>query len=217
MSAAEFSYLLGMAGTVAFAVTAVLAVLPKGIDLFGACVMGVITAVGGGTIRDLILDVPVFWAADLNYIWVALASSTVAFYGNRIMARKNIYKLMLYLDGVGVSLFVIQGANKAIGLDFAIPAGPVLLGVVTAIGGGLTRDVLAGNTNLLMKKELYALPLTLGAVLYMVLLDLFPDQSIMLGTACVLITFFLRAAAISWNLQVPGWMLLKSNDGNERA
>ena len=60
MNMEEFNYIIGMAGTVAFAVTAVLAVIPKGIDLFGACVMGIITAIGGGTIRDLILEVPVF-------------------------------------------------------------------------------------------------------------------------------------------------------------
>jgi uncharacterized membrane protein YeiH len=200
-----------MAGTVAFAVTAVLAVIPKGIDLFGACVMGIITAVGGGTIRDMILGVPVFWASDLNYIWVALASSVAAFYGNRLMARKYVYNLMLYLDAVGISMFVIQGASKAVGMDFAMPVGPVLLGVVTAIGGGLLRDVLAGNTTLLMKKELYAVPLTIGVILYLLLLDQFPDQAGPIGTICAILTFAIRAAAIHWNLQVPAWMLLRTH------
>jgi len=210
MNTADFLYLLGMAGTVAFSVTAVLAVTPKGIDLFGACVMGVITAVGGGTIRDIILDVPVFWATDLNYIWVALVSSVIAFYGNRFMASKHVYNLMLYLDGVGVAMFVIQGAQKTIGLDFAMPLGPIMLGVTTAIGGGLTRDILAGNTTLLMKKELYALPLTVGAILYMIFIDLFPGQAVVIGTACAVFTFLIRAAAIQWNLSVPQWMLLKT-------
>ena len=70
-----------MVGTVAFAVTAVLAVSHKGIDLFGASVMGIFTAIGGGTVRDLILDGPVFWAGDLSYIWVALLASIAAFAG----------------------------------------------------------------------------------------------------------------------------------------
>ncbi|VGO23471.1 hypothetical protein SCARR_05578 [Pontiella sulfatireligans] len=68
-----------MAGITAFAVTAVLALATRGIDLFSAVVLGIITAVGGGTLRDLVLDVPVFWAADLNYIWIALGASFVAF------------------------------------------------------------------------------------------------------------------------------------------
>ena len=210
MNPEEFSYMLGMAGTVAFAVTAVLAVIPKGIDLFGASVMGVITAIGGGTIRDIILDVPVFWFTDLNYIWVALGSSVIAFYANMAVSKKNVYNLMLYLDGAGVALFVIQGAQKVIGLDFAMPLGPILLGLTTAIGGGITRDVLAGNPTLLMKKELYAVPLTIGVTLYVILYDLFPEQTIVIGTGCAVLTFLIRAAAIHWNLSVPGWMLLKT-------
>jgi len=210
MNADEFSYIIGMAGTVAFAVTAVLAVIPKGIDLFGACVMGIITAIGGGTIRDLILEVPIFWSFDLNYIWVALISSIIAFYGNLFMARKNIYTLMLYLDAAGIALFVIQGADKVRGLDFAMPLGPILLGLITAIGGGILRDLLAGNPNLLMKKELYAVPLTFGATLYILLLSYFPDSAIVIATLCALATFSVRAAAIHWNLSVPSWMLLKT-------
>ena len=210
MNEADFSYALAMAGTVAFAVTAVLAVIPKGIDLFGACVMGIITAVGGGTIRDAILDVPMFWATDLNYIWVAMGASVVAFYGNRFMKRKYVYKLMLYLDGAGAAMFAVQGAAKVIGLGFALPLGPVILGLITAIGGGLTRDVLAGNTTLLMKKELYALPMAVGATGYLVFINWFPEQGLLIGTACALVAFFIRAAAIRWNLHVPGWMLLKN-------
>jgi uncharacterized membrane protein YeiH len=207
MNAEQFSYLLGLAGTVAFSVTAVLAVTPKGIDIFGACVMGLITSIGGGTMRDVILNIPVFWATDLNYIWVALASSVVAFYGNRLMTRKEIYQLMLYVDGIGVSLFVIQAAHKVVGLDFAMPLGPILLGVLTAIGGGVLRDMLSGSPTLLMKKELYAVPLTIGVTLYMILLIQFPGQAVIIGTGCVVFTFAMRAAAIYWNLSVPNWML----------
>ncbi|MBB3700447.1 TRIC cation channel family protein [Flammeovirga yaeyamensis] len=208
MNTPEIYYTLGMLGTVAFAVTAVLAVIPKQIDLFGAIVMGIVTAVGGGTIRDMILDAPVFWATDLNYIWVAVVSSIVAFYGNQFMSRKNIYSLMLYLDAVGIAMFVIQGAEKAIALDFAQPVGPVLLGLITAIGGGITRDVLAGNTTLLLKKELYALPLTFGVISYLILIQIFPDQVKLMGTLCATLTFFIRAAAIHWKLHVPNWMLI---------
>ena len=211
MNAEEFQYFVGMAGTVAFAVTAVLAVTPKGIDLFGACVMGIITAIGGGTIRDLILDVPVFWASDLMYIWVALLSSLVAFQANRFMGRKSIYQAMLYLDGLGVALFSIQGTHKVILLDFGWPLAPVLLGIVTAIGGGLTRDVLAGNTTLLMKHELYAVPVTLGCVLYTVLIAIWPEQAALDGTVSGLFIFAVRAAAIHWKIALPHWATTQPN------
>jgi uncharacterized membrane protein YeiH len=142
-----------MAGTAAFAITAVLAVTPRGIDLFGACVMGLITAIGGGTIRDLILGVPVFWAADLNYIWLALIASFLEFLTNRLMTRKAIYTSLLYLDALGVSLFAIQATHKVMGQDFGIPLTPILLGVLTAIGGGLLRDVLAVHRTLWMTTQ----------------------------------------------------------------
>jgi len=214
MNVIELQYLLGMAGTVAFAVTAVLAVTPRGVDLFGACVMGLITAIGGGTIRDIILDVPVFWSTDLNCIWVALVSSLVAFYANRLMTNKEIYRLMLYIDGLGVSMFAIQAAQKVEGLHFALPFGPILLGVLTAIGGGLMRDMLAGRPTLLMRKELYAVPVAVGCILYVILLAWFPENEVLIGIGCAIFTFALRAAAICWNLSVPGWMVLHAKNEN---
>ena len=213
MNVTEFQYLLGMAGTVAFAVTGVCAVTPKGIDLFGACVMGLITTIRGGTLRDVILYIPVFWAADLNYIWVGLGASLMTFFANRLMTRGLIYKSMLYIDALGVAMFAIQAAHKVQGLDFAMPMGPILLGVITAIGGGLLRDVLAGNTTLLMRHELYAIPVTVGCTLYVILLSQFPGQGIPMGIGCAALIFGFRAAAIRWNLTVPKWMLTQAKQG----
>jgi len=207
MDVGDQQYLLGMAGTAAFAVTAVCAVTPRGIDLFGACVMGLITSIGGGTLRDLILGVTVFWSTDLNYIWVALFSSLVAFVTNRLMTRRAIYHFMLYLDALGVSMFAIQAAHKTQALNFAMPLGPILLGGITAIGGGLLRDVLAGNPTLLMRRELYAVPVTIGCVLYVILAVRLPEQVGAIGFGCTALIFVLRAAAIHWDLSIPDWMV----------
>jgi uncharacterized membrane protein YeiH len=213
MNTIELQYLLGMAGTVAFAVTAVCAVTPRGIDVFGACVMGLITAIGGGTVRDLILGVPVFWAADLNYIWVALVSSVLAFVANRLMTRTVIYRSMLYIDALGVAMFAIEAADKVQTLKFAMPLGPILLGVITAIGGGLLRDMLAGSPTLLMRRELYAVPVTIGCILYVILLAELPGQPVSIGAGCTALIFALRAAAIHWELSVPNWMLAHAKQG----
>ncbi|MEM9568078.1 MAG: TRIC cation channel family protein [Cyanobacteria bacterium P01_E01_bin.34] len=206
----ELGYLLGMLGIVAFAVTAVLAVIPKGIDLFGACVMGVITAVGGGTIRDLILDVPVFWAGNQTYIWVALGASAIAFYANRIIGRGKIYRLMLYLDALGVALFAIQAMQKVIDLDFGLPLAPIVLGVITAIGGGLLRDMLADSPTLLMSSEVYAIPITLGCILYLLLATMLPDRTAGVGLLCMALIFAFRSAAIYRNLHVARWMTTRA-------
>lgn len=202
----SLSYWVGMAGTVAFAVTAVLAVAPKGIDVFGVVVLGVITAIGGGTLRDVILGVPVFWSTDLSYIWVAVGASLVAFSANSLFSRTQIYRSMLYIDALGVSLFAIQATAKVWNLDFGRPVGPIMLGVVTAIGGGLIRDVLAGRQNLLMKRELYAVPVLLGCTAFVFVLEYLPEYALAGGAACWLITFVFRAAAIRWRLSVPDWL-----------
>ena len=203
------SYLIGMAGTVAFAVTAVLALAPKGIDLLTAMVLGIITAIGGGTIRDLILDVPVFWAGDLNYIWVALASSVAAFSAHSLFTRKEIYSLMVYIDGLAVALFAIQAVDKVWDQTFGLPLAPIILGITTAIGGGLIRDVLAGRPTLLMSRDLYATPVLLGTTLYVVLLYLLPQHRFICGLGCIAFIFAIRASAIHWHLSVPEWLTMK--------
>lgn len=203
------SYLIGMAGTVAFAVTAVLALAPRGIDLLTAVVLGIITAIGGGTIRDLILDVPVFWAGDLNYIWVALISSVAAFTAHSLFTRKEVYSLMLYIDGLAVALFAIQAVDKVWDHAFGLPLAPIILGITTAIGGGLIRDMLAGRPTLLMSRELYATPVLLGTTLYVVLLYLLPHYRFICGIGCIACVFAIRASAIHWQLSVPEWLTMK--------
>ena len=110
-------------------------------------------------------------------------------------------------------MFAIQAAHKVWDLKFALPLGPILLGVITAIGGGLLRDMLAGNTTLLMRRELYALPVTIGCVLYVVLLSLMPERVTHSGFGCIALIFCLRAAAIHWNLTVPAWLTIQSKQG----
>jgi len=203
------SYWIGMAGTVAFSVTAVLALAPKNIDLFGAVVLGMITAIGGGTIRELILDVPVFWSTDLNYIWVSVGASIAAFSAHSLFNRKSIYSLMLYVDGLGVALFAIQAVDKVWGLGFGLPLAPVILGIVTAIGGGLIRDVLAGRQTLLMSRELYATPVLFGCILYVFLLHLLPEDRFISAVGCIVFIFAIRASAIHRALSVPDWLTMR--------
>ncbi len=197
---------ISMAATVAFAVTAVLTIRSaNGVDILGATVLGLITATGGGTIRDVILDVPVFWSQDLSYVWVATGASVAAFYGRRLFATRYLYRLMLYLDGFGVAMFSMQAAGKVWDLGFGLPAAPVILGVVTAIGGGLVRDTLAGRTTLLMRPELYATPVLLGCSAFVLVLKYLPDHRFSGALVCIGATFALRAAAIHWDLSMPGF------------
>lgn len=202
-----------MVATVAFSATAVLAIRgERDVDLFAAIALGLVTAIGGGTIRDVILDVPVFWSTELSYIWWALAASIIAFYGRRLLTRSRLDSVMLYLDGLAAAMFGIQATEKVWDLGFGVPAAPVLLGLITAIGGGLIRDGLAGRTNMLMRPELYAIPISLGCVLFAAVLKFFPEHASAGGIVCILLTFALRAGSIYWGWKVPGWMRTKGLD-----
>jgi uncharacterized membrane protein YeiH len=205
----DASSTLQMIAIAAFAMTGVIAISSRGIDLFTACVMGTITAIGGGTVRDLILGTPVFWAIELNYIWVSLAASVAAFFARPLFDRKHLFRLMLYLDAFGASLFSIQASNRVLDLQFGLPIAPVILGVLTAIGGGLIRDVLAGHQTLLMNRDLYAIPILLGCTIYVMTLALFPEHRSTSAIACIACIFGLRAAVIHWRLTVPHWLITK--------
>ena len=196
----HITYLIEMVGTVAFAATAVLAVKALRITSFEAVVFAIITAVGGGTIRDVILDVPVFWLIDLNYIWVAMYSGASVYAARTLFTRQQIYNLMLYFDGLGAAIFGIQGTAKAWDLNMGLPIAPVFLGLITAIGGGLIRDVLAGQETLLMKRQFYAIPIVLGEIIFVAILNYLPEYRTW-GVICgVLFIFAFRSAAIRWNL-----------------
>jgi len=200
----EWSFVIGMAATVAFAVTAVLALRQdRDVDLVGAVVLGLITAIGGGTIRDVVLDVPVFWSTELSYIWVGSAASIAAFYGMRFFQQRHTYALMVYLDGLGAVMFGVQAAGKVWDHGFGLPVAPVILGMITAVGGGLTRDVLAGRTTLLLKPELYATPVICGAATFTLVLNYAPEYRAAGSMVCIVGAFAFRAAAIHWNLQMP--------------
>lgn len=200
-------YWIGMAGTVAFAVTGVLAVLPKGIDVFGATVIGMLTALGGGTLRDLVLGVPVFWSIDAVYVWVAMGASFMTFWAKGLFSRSEIFRLLLYLDALGMAIYSIQAMGKVWDLDYGPPVTPVVLGIVTGIGGGLIRDVLAGRPNLLMTShELYMIPVIFGCVLYALSFYYYPEMGTTWAIISTVFIFTIRSASIYWGFGVPKWL-----------
>ena len=205
MSVDHVNLVLSILATIAFAVTGVLAVAQQRVDFFSAVVLGVITAVGGGTIRDLIMDVPVFWSQDLLLIRVAVLASVVTFVLLQFFSRPQIYKLLLYVDGLGVAMFGASGAMKAYELGFALPLGALIMGVITAIGGGILRDVLSGRKTLLMSNEVYAVPVALGCALMLTLLHFFPGYASEALLAGTILAFGMRTAAIYWQWQLPNW------------
>lgn len=191
-----------MLGTAVFAITGVLAVSRRGLDVFGALVLGIVTALGGGTIRDMIIEAPVFWIADFNYVWAAAVGALVAFSIAPLLG--STYKPLLYFDALGAALFAVAAANKVLLLNLGAPVA-VVMGVLTGIGGGLTRDVLAGRSTLLMSREIYATPILLGCALFVVLRSVSAGFAYA-GTIGMVAIFGFRAIAIYRHLEMPTWL-----------
>ncbi|MFN8471126.1 MAG: trimeric intracellular cation channel family protein [Anaerolineae bacterium] len=192
----------GLVAIVAFAITGVLAAAPVTQSILSLIALGVISAVGGGTIRDLILGVPVFWLSQFQYIWFAVAGSLVGFALIELFKRwKN---LLLYVDAVGVALLGVEAANKSLGLG-THPGVAVMMGLLTGVGGGILRDMLVDRPTLLVGRDLYVTPIVVGLIGYVALLHFGVERGISELITIVFI-FTVRAAAIHWNLGVPDWL-----------
>jgi uncharacterized membrane protein YeiH len=191
-----------MVGTAVFAITGVLAVTRRGLDVFGALVLGIVTALGGGTVRDLIIGVTPFWIGDFNYVWAAAAGALAAFFIGSLF--RDSYRGLLYLDAVGAALFAITAANKVLLMNLGGPVA-VTMGVLTGIGGGLIRDVLAGRPTLLMSRDIYATPILLGCVVFTLLRSVTPPvaNASVVGFAIII---GVRALAIYRHLEIPAWL-----------
>jgi uncharacterized membrane protein YeiH len=195
-------YLLEHFAVAVCAVTGVLAARGKRLDLFGVVVLALVTAVGGGTLRDVLLDiVPVFWVADPNYILTAIGIALLTFLVARV--RELPGQALLVADAFGLALFTVIGVEKS--LAVAAPnTVAVVLGVLTGIAGGMLRDVLTGEIPLVFRKEiyLYATASLIGALFFVGLQHFAPAQPLHRLLAMGLI-LGLRLAAIRWKLALP--------------
>ena len=199
-------YSLGLIGIAAFATTSVMAAGKKGMDIFSITLLGVVTALGGGTLRDIILNTsPVSWVADLLYLWVSISASITTFFLVRYV--NHVLHLLLFIDALGLSLFTILATEKTLMLGFSNPVA-VLMGVITGIAGGMIRDILTGRMPLLLGKEFYATPAMLGAVVFTILYYYFPMHEFNRLYAIGVI-FILRGSAIQWGLYYPKWLIFR--------
>ncbi len=197
-------YYLEIVGIAAFSVTGVMAAGKKGMDIFSIVLLGVVTAVGGGTLRDVALDSgPVFWTTDLMYLWVSVSASVVTFFLARYFT--HIMKPLLFFDAFGLSIFTILATEKALILGFPEEIA-VLMGVITGIFGGIIRDILTGRMPLLLGREFYATPALIGGIVFCLLHNYVPEHNYNLIYAVALI-FILRASTIQWGLYYPKWLL----------
>jgi uncharacterized membrane protein YeiH len=194
-------YILELVGIAAFAASGALVGVTKRLDIFGVCVVGVFTGIGGGIVRDLLLDIhpPTSLGSWPNF-GTALGTSLLVFFLHSALGRLR--REILVLDAVGMGLFASTGA--VISLDHgASPLASCLIGGTAAIGGGILRDVLVNEVPLLLHRDLYAIPALLGSALVVVSSELGsgPNAALIAGTALASV---LRLLALWRKWSLPG-------------
>lgn len=192
-------------GTAVFAFSGVLMAGRLRMDGFGVIVLAAVTAIGGGTIRDLIIGADsVFWITDSLYLWVILVTALLGQYIAKLPRRLPWYILPL-ADAFGLAIFTIIGTEKALSHGTSGMVA-VVMGVITGVAGGMIRDVLAREVPMVLQREIYATACILGGVLYTLSLELgiTPLLATLFG---MLGTFILRIAAIRWHLSLPAFSL----------
>ena len=195
----EILYGMGLAGMAVFAVSGALAAMRRELDLFGMTVVAMVTAVGGGTLRDIILDVPVFWVQDPTVLYIAIVMAvTTPLWGRYLESR---IKVLIWADAFGLALFAVTGTAKALSFG-AMPIIAVTMGVMTAAAGGVIRDILCNEIPLVLKKELYALPAIIGGTCLVVLQMMELDHRLSIIVSCLL-TLTIRLVAIQYSLSLP--------------
>jgi len=195
----DISPAIEISGTVAFAVSGAFAAIQKRLDVFGVLIMGFITAIGGGTIRDVLIGyTPVAWMRDNQTPLIILATVTAT-----ILFKKYIqtFKITLFLfDALGLGLFTIIGIQKGINAGLN-PGVCIALGTITGCFGGVLRDILLNDIPLIFRKEIYATACIIGGTLYVLLINrMDPD---MVKIIAIIVVCAIRIIAVKFKLSLP--------------
>ena len=186
-------------GILAFTVTGALVASRKQMDVVGFVVLGTVTGIGGGTLRDVLLGLPVFWVREPAYLVTCALASVLVFFAAHIPQSR--YRYLLWLDAVGLALFAVTGAEIAAhaGAHFAVA---VAMGVITATFGGIVRDLLGGESPVILSREIYASAALAGAVVLIVLMAAGAPRELAVGLGFA-IGLLIRAAALRYGWSLP--------------
>lgn len=204
----DFLWLLfDIIGTIAFAISGALLGIQRRMDIFGILILALVTAIGGGIVRDVMVGrIPPTSLQTGLYISITLITVGIIFimyrYGwNRYIEGKGATKVYLTADALGLASFTVTGATIGITVDPGNLVLTVVLGVITAVGGGIIRDILAHRTPSVLKEEVYALPALLGSIIYYVVCGM--GHQIMASYATFLIVFIIRMVALEYHWNLP--------------
>ncbi len=209
----DFLYWLDIFGIIVFALSGALMAGRYKLDPFGVVVLASVTAIGGGTIRDVILQTPVFWVVQPVYLYVIITTALLTIL--LVRQPKRIPKrFLLIADALGLALFAVLGTQKALVLGSPLPVA-IVMGTITGVAGGMIRDVLCNVIPMILRQEIYALAATLGGGLFVVfhLLGWSENDATIVAVFGAL---FLRLAAIYWKVSLPAFHITEKTDKNKK-
>ncbi|MBX9452904.1 MAG: trimeric intracellular cation channel family protein [Neoaquamicrobium sediminum] len=190
---------LDYAGVAVFAATGALAASRKELDVIGFLFLAGVTGVGGGTFRDLILDVPVFWVQNHDYLLVCAAIAVAVYFSAHLIESR--YRLLLWLDAVGLAAYCVFGAWKGLIVTGSAMVA-IVMGMLTATFGGILRDILSGEPSVLLRPEIYVTSAMAGAVTFTVL-DIAGLPLLLSAAPAFLVAFAIRGGALRFGWSFP--------------
>lgn len=195
-----FYLVIDILGTVAFAISGVLVAMEKKLDLFGVLIIAFVTAVGGGTLRDLLIgNTPVGWMTTPSYI---LTISITVIAAILFVKQLRYFRKSLFLfDTIGIGLYTMVGIEKGLNAGLS-PVICIILGTITASFGGVIRDILCNEIPVIFRKEVYATICILGGVIYFILIQ-FPFDSAYAYIAAILSIIVMRLLAVKFKISLP--------------
>lgn len=196
----QFVDFIEFLGTFAFAISGIRLASAKKFDLFGAFVVGLVTAIGGGTLRDLLVGVVPFWMDNSFYLWCTLFALLFVIIFHNYLIRLD--STFFAFDSIGLGLFVVVGAEKALHLGFD-PWVAVIMGTITGSVGGVLRDVLINEIPLIFRKEIYALACIIGGIIFVVLHNYTPLNIVFIEISTALVVILVRYLAVKYHLSLP--------------
>lgn len=199
MVEATFLFIIEVIGTVAFAISGIRLAAAKHFDWFGAYTVGLVTAIGGGTVRDVLLDIPVFWMQTWWYLAVTGLSMAFVVLFRRTLLRR-VHTLFIF-DTIGLALFVMIGIEKSLSNGYPMWVA-IVMGMITGAFGGVVRDILINEEPLFFRKDIYATACIAGGVVYWACCGAGLTPLVQ-QTACATTVIVLRVLAVKYSWQLP--------------
>lgn len=193
------TFIFEVIGTIAAAISGIRLAATKNFDWFGAYIVGLATAIGGGTLRDMLLDVPVFWMQTWWYLAVTALSLFTVILFRKILVSKD--RLLLIFDSVGLAMFCVLGIQKTLAAGYPMWVATVM-GIITGAFGGVIRDILINEVPLIFRKDIYATACLVGALVYWVIM-LCGGSPLAQQIACGAMVILLRFLALKYSLSLP--------------